>query len=123
VMDWGVAAVAGTPAFRAPDATLDERSDVYALGRLLEVLAAPDTPAALTAVVAKATCDDAAARYAGADELLLDLGRFEEGQAVEAWREPLWHRTRRFASRNAVLIWLLVAFAVVKSVLYFSRGR
>ena len=35
VMDWGVDAVAGTPAFRAPDASLDQRSDIYALGALL----------------------------------------------------------------------------------------
>ena len=32
VMDWGVDAVAGTPGFRAPDARLDQRSDIYALG-------------------------------------------------------------------------------------------
>ena len=38
VMDWGVAAVAGTPAFRAPEAQVDERSDVYALGALLRFL-------------------------------------------------------------------------------------
>ena len=123
VMDWGVAAVAGTRAFRAPDNSLDERSDVYTLGRLLQFLTAPGTPAALAAVAAKATCDDPAARYAGADDLLLDLSRFEEGRAVEAWREPLWHRTRRFASRNAVLLWLLIAFALAKSVLYFARSR
>lgn len=123
VMDWGVAAIAGTRAFRAPDAALDERSDVYALGRLLQFVTAPNTPPAVAAVAAKATCSDREARYPAANDLLVDLSRFEEGQAVEAWREPLWHRTRRFASRNAVLLWLLVAFVLVKSVLYFARSR
>ena len=66
---------------------------------------------------------DPAARYADAASLLADVDRFEEGFAVEAWREPLWHRTRRFAAKNAVLLWLLVAFAVVKAALFFARGR
>ena len=45
VMDWGVEAVAGTPAFRAPDARLDQRSDIYALGALLQfMLPSPRPP-------------------------------------------------------------------------------
>jgi len=44
VMDWGVAAVAGTPAFRAPDARLDQRSDIYALGALLQFVLPPSMP-------------------------------------------------------------------------------
>src|ERR1035438_5846512 len=35
VMDWGVDAVAGTAAFRAPEAVLDRRSDIYALGGMV----------------------------------------------------------------------------------------
>jgi len=123
VMDWGVAAVAGTPAFRAPEAQVDERSDVYALGAMLRFLTGHEASPALAAVTAKAMSPDPLARYANAASLLADVDRFEEGFAVEAWREPLWHRTRRFAAKNAVLLWLLVAFAVVKAALYFARGR
>ena len=123
VMDWGVAAVAGTPAFRAPEAKIDERSDVFALGALLRFLAGDGAPPALSAVVSKAMNASPAARYPTPAELLDDIARFEDGLAVEAWREPLWHGARRFASRNAVLLWLLVAFAVVKAALYFARGR
>src|SRR5258707_7639159 len=36
VMDWGVDAVVGTPAFRAPERHLDHRSDIYAVGVLLQ---------------------------------------------------------------------------------------
>jgi serine/threonine protein kinase len=123
VMDWGVAAVAGTPAFRAPESQVDERSDVYALGALLQFLAGEDAPAALIAVTAKAMSAQPEARYRATALLLDDIARFEDGLAVEAWQEPLWHRVRRFTSRNAVLLWLLVAFAVVKAALYFARGR
>lgn len=126
VMDWGVDAVAGTPAFRAPDARLDQRSDIYALGALLEFVLSvpgkPPGPPALRAIAAKAMSADPAARYSDAPAFLADIERFQEGLAVEAWSEPLWHRLRRFGSRNALLLWLLAAYAGVKFLLFFLRN-
>jgi serine/threonine protein kinase len=122
VMDWGVEAVAGTPAFRAPDARLDQRSDIYALGALLRFALPASAPRALAAIAAKAMQADPAARYPDAPALLADIERFQEGLAVQAWSEPLWHRMRRFASRNAVLLWLLAAYAGVKFLLFFLRN-
>jgi serine/threonine protein kinase len=122
VMDWGVEAVAGTPAFRAPDARLDRRSDIYALGALLRFLLPESAPPALSAIAAKAMRADPAARYPDALALLADIERFQEGLAVEAWAEPPWHRLRRFTSRNAVLLWLLAAYAAVKFLLFFLRN-
>jgi hypothetical protein len=122
VMDWGVEAVAGTPAFRAPDARLDQRSDIYALGALLRFMLPASGAPALRAVANKAMHLDPAERYPDALALLADIERFQEGLAVEAWREPLWHRLRRFAARNAVLLWLLAAYAGVKFLLLFLRN-
>jgi len=123
VMDWGVEAVAGTPGFRAPDAPLDERSDIYALGALLDfVLPAAASPA-LRAIARKAMRADPGQRYPDAPALLADIERFQEGLAVEAWAEPLWHRLRRFVARNAVLLWLLAAYAGIRLLLFFLRGR
>jgi serine/threonine protein kinase len=121
VMDWGVDAVAGTPAFRAPDDRLDQRSDIYALGALLQFSLPAPTPPALRAIVAKAMSADPAARYPDVPALLADIERFEQGLGIEAWAEPLWHRLRRFGSRNAVLLWLLVAYTLVKFLLFFLR--
>lgn len=121
VMDWGVEAVAGTPAFRAPEPRLDERSDIYALGAIVRFVLKNDAPAALRAIAAKALSPEPAARYSSAGALLADIERFQDGLAVEAWSEPLWHRARRFAARNAVLLWLLAAYASVKFLLYFAR--
>jgi len=45
------------------------------------------------------------------------------GLAVEAWAEPLWHRASRYASRNAVLLWLLAAYAGVRLFLFLIRDR
>jgi eukaryotic-like serine/threonine-protein kinase len=122
VMDWGVEAVAGTPAFRAPDARLNQRSDIYALGALLAFMLPVDAPRALRAIAAKAASADAAARYPDVPALLADIERFQEGRAVQAWSEPLTHRLRRFGSRNAVLLWLLAAYAGVKFLLLFLRN-
>jgi len=119
VMDWGVEAVAGTPRFRAPEARLDQLSDIYALGALLEFLLPAPAPAALRAVAAKAQSADPGLRYPDAPALLADIDRFEQGLPVDAWSEPLWHRLRRFGSRNAVLLWLLAAYTVIKFLIFF----
>jgi serine/threonine protein kinase len=122
VMDWGVDAVAGTPGFRAPDAKLDQRSDIYALGALLAFVLPAPAPPALRAIAAKALSADPTGRYPDAAAFLSDIERFQEGLAVEAWSEPRWHRLRRFGSRNAVLLWLLAAYAVAKFLLFSLRN-
>jgi hypothetical protein len=119
VMDWGVEGIAGTPAFRAPEAQLDERSDVYALGALLRFLLPADASPALRAIGAKAMSPQPEQRYRDASSMLADIERFQDGLAVEAWSEPLWHRAQRFASRNAVLLLLLAAYLAVRFLLYF----
>jgi serine/threonine protein kinase len=121
VMDWGVEAVGGTPAFRAPELRLDQRSDIFALGALLDFMLPTSAPPALRAIAAKARSAEPAARYPDAPALLADIERFQEGLAVEAWSEPFWHRLWRFASRNALLLWLLAAYVAVKFLLFFLR--
>jgi len=121
LMDWGVEAVAGTAAFRAPEARLDSRSDIYGLGALLQFVLPPSGPPALQAIAAKAMHPDPEARYSTASALLADIERFQDGRAVEAWSEPWWHGLRRFTSRNVVLLGLLAAYAVVKIVLFLVR--
>jgi serine/threonine protein kinase len=122
VMDWGVDAVAGTPAFRAPDAQLDQRSDIYSLGALLQFVLSSSAPPALLAIVAKAMSTDPVDRYPDVSAFLADIERFQEGLAVEAWSEPLWHRLSRFGSRNALLLWLLAAYVAVKFLVFILRN-
>jgi serine/threonine protein kinase len=122
LMDWGVEGVAGTPAFRAPEPQLDQRSDMYALGALLEFALPASAPAALGAIAHKAKNIVPAARYSNVPAFLADLDRYQAGLAVEAWREPLSYRLRRFGTRNAVLLWLLAAYAGIKFLLFFLRN-
>ncbi len=121
VMDWGIAAVQGTADFRAPEPSLDWRSDIYSLGVLMGFLLSESSSPALRAIVTKAISTDPAARYPDAAAFLKDIDHFEEGRAVEAWSEPLWYGLQRFGSRNAILLWLLAAYAGVKFLLFFLR--
>jgi len=81
---------------------------------LLQFLLPQPNPPALKAITAKSMSPDPADRYPEVKALLADIERFEQGLPVEAWPEPLWHRLHRFASRNAVLLWLLAAYTLVK---------
>jgi eukaryotic-like serine/threonine-protein kinase len=123
VMDWGVGAVAGTPAFRAPEGNRDARSDIYSLGALLLFTLGPSgRPAALVAIAEKAMRHDAAERYFTAAEILAEIARFQDGVAVEAHRETIWQVLQRYGARNRVLLWLLAAYVGVRFFLFFLRS-
>jgi eukaryotic-like serine/threonine-protein kinase len=122
VMDWGVAGVDGTPAFRAPEAALDERSDVYALGAFVRFVLPAEAPPALGAIAAKAMSCDREERYADVTAVLREIERFQDGLAVEAYAESPWQHACRVAKRNEVLLWLLGAYAGVKFLLFFARN-
>ena len=122
VMDWGLEGVAGTPAFRAPETPLDQRSDVYALGALVRFVLPGDAPPALGAIAAKAMRERPGDRYPDVTSVLRDIERFQDGLAVEAFAESPWQRVRRVARRNEVLLWLLATYAGVKFLLFFLRG-
>ncbi len=128
VMDWGVEGVAGTPQFRAPEQTgppgrpLDRRADVYALGALLRFVLPEPAPQPLCAVAMKAMSAEPDARYHDVPALLLDLQRFQDGLAIEAYPESVWQRARRFAGRNQVLLLLLGAYLAVRLFLFLLRN-
>jgi hypothetical protein len=65
---------------------------------------------------------DPAARYRNASQVLTEIARFQEGQAVEAYRESPFQVVRRYAARNAVLLWLLAAYVGVRFLLFFLRS-
>ena len=121
VMDWGVEGVAGTPLFRAPEGGFDPRSDIYSLGAMLKFMLPVRPPRALSAIAAKAMSADPELRYKDASAMLADIWRFQEKLAVEAYRESPWERIRRYGERNAVLLWLLAAYAGVRFLLFFLK--
>ena len=161
VMDWGVAkvlgeaafaagrapaggagdtaagAVLGTPGYMAPEqaagGTVDERSDVHALGAVLhfliaggppgEAVAPAGTPRALLAICRKCTAASPPDRYPQVGALTADIRAFQSRDAVAAYPEGPIQRAARVASRYRVPIALVVAYMVMRVALIFIYGR
>ncbi|HET8774984.1 MAG TPA: serine/threonine-protein kinase [Thermoanaerobaculia bacterium] len=122
VMDWGVANIAGTPGYMAPERSRDARSDVYALGAILAFLVG-DPPRALRAIIDRARADEPAQRYANARGLGDDVLRFLDGEPVSAYRENVFERLGRWVSRYRVLVAMLFAYLLMRVIVLFWTNR
>jgi len=133
VVDWGVARTlesgplpsAGTPHYMAPEQSghggppLDVRTDVFALGRILQDLMPPAPPRPLEAIAQKATEPDAAGRFADVARLAADVNLFLAGLPVTAYRDTPLERLVRFCRQNQVLLLLVGSYLAVKLLLFF----
>ncbi len=139
VLDWGVAlelrnaesgvrargapgeeSIVGTPPYMAPeqargDRTSDHRVDVFALGAMLEEIAATSAP--ILAIARKARSADPHARYQEVPALAADINRFLAGHAVEAHRERLVDRLARVGRRYRLPILVVLTYIVARALL------
>ncbi len=123
--------VLGTPGYMAPEqargevATIGPPTDVYALGAILLTLldgGAP-IPRPLKAVCTKALSTEPCGRYPGAGALAEEVSRYLARLPVTAHRETLWERAKRLALKYRVPILILLAYLVMRVLLFFLIQR
>lgn len=141
VMDWGMAKVAGalpepgmvlgTAGFMAPEqeigdsGSVDHRADVFALGAILRamIVGPGSVPRPLAAIMDRAMAQSPDQRYSSVTALAADVGRFLDGEPVEAYPEPVWERLRRLALRHRTPLVLVLAYLVMRLLLLLLAGR
>lgn len=113
-----------TPAYASPEQILGHgdstASDIYSLGKILaQLLPQPDRDLDLTAIIEKATREEASARYATVSQLSDDIQNYLAGRPVSARHRHFQYVAGRFLRRYrwqtalaATLLLGTVGFAV-----------
>jgi len=125
VLDWGAPGV-GTPPFMAPEQSagdVDGRADVFALGKLLEIVIRGSAAKPLASIRRHATEIDPARRYPGPIELSADVAAWLDHMPVSAHRESIGEWLMRFSSRNKTLLALVAAYLIMRVIVIFWLGR
>lgn len=132
---------------------LDERSDVYALGAILYFLltgrppydpgGATDAgtqagsrrrpvrprqidqkvPRAIEAICLKAMSERREDRYASAEWIAGDVVKFLDGNPVSAYRENVFEKAGRWLNKNRFIVLLILAYLIMRLIVFFFVGR
>ena len=124
--------VMGTPGFMSPEqaqgksSSLDARTDIFSLGKLLEVMVKPAKnstafriPRVLRAICEKACAENLTDRYGSVSALAADISQYLDGMPVSAHRENLWERTQRFYIRYQAAILLITVYLLMRALFVF----
>jgi eukaryotic-like serine/threonine-protein kinase len=141
--------VIGTPGYMPPEQEegrihdQDERSDIYALGGILFYILTGLHPSQtstdghitdhrlknkglskrLCAICSKALQQEPNRRYPNVTELSEDINRFIDDLPVNAYHENILEKFSRWFIRNQILVWLVVAYLIMRAIVLIYFGR
>ncbi|ATW04388.1 hypothetical protein CHN51_13200 [Sphingorhabdus sp. YGSMI21] len=119
---------AWTPGFAAPEQKAGEDvttlSDVYGLGKLLDLLIGGDAPDELHAISNKAAAVDASARYSSVSALVEDVRNYRELRPVSAIDAGPLYVVRKFVLRQklATAAVMIVSAAILTTLLLVMQA-
>jgi eukaryotic-like serine/threonine-protein kinase len=128
--------ILGTPGFMSPEqaqgksSSLDARTDIFSLGKLLETIVthainarAIRVPRALRAICEKAAAQSLSERYSSVSALAEDISRYLDGMPVSAYSENWWERAQRFYTRYQAAVLLITAYLLMRVAFVFFGRR
>jgi serine/threonine protein kinase len=140
VLDWGIAAtntgqpardgIAGTIGYMAPEQRrgeeVDQRTDIYALGVLLEDLIATVPRAErrlkpIAAIARRAAAQNPDHRYPDCASLIADVTAVLSESPVSAYRESVPERTTRLFIKHKAAVAVISMYLLVRIVLLLVR--
>ena len=62
-------------------------------------------------------------RYESAEQISADVVRFLDGLPVSSYRESIFERSARWAGKNRYILVLVIAYLVMRAIVFFFVGR
>ena len=82
-----------------------------------------EIPRPIEAICLKAMAEHRDDRYATAEGVGVDVVRFLDGNPVSAYRENVFERAFRFVNKNRFIVVLILAYLIMRLIVFFWVGR